>query len=391
MVGLSQEAEQLAKKIEDEFVNGRSTMKRRREMFGEFANLRNRIEESDDKGSLEVLDTKRKLLGAPKQAQSLTAKVSMYFRFLLTIVACLWGAFCCMLLVPLRLTHPFLRKLGVPNGWLPMDALTSLWSSTVLAAAGVKANVEGGSTEWLDRTDLVGIVIYNHTSNLDPFIVNSICHAHAPKYVGKKDLFMIPVLGWLFAMCGMVPINRGDPEKARATMNERVSGIMKMWGRNVAISPEGTRSKDGHLSLPFKKGVYHLQDLTKVPLKPVVIKGAYELWPRGRLFTAPGEVTVSFLPPQWQVDSDKNVTRLKTQKDYADAIAKHAEEKHASPLSFSGFVGCVCQLLVSSAFYAVVTWLFSAVFKAVSLGALYNSIVLAVITVFVSFYIHKYA
>jgi 1-acyl-sn-glycerol-3-phosphate acyltransferase len=272
-----------------------------------------------------------------------------------------------------------------------MDALITLWSSTVLAAAGVRVKVEGGSTEWLNRTDLVGIIIYNHTSNLDPFLINTICSAHAPKYVGKKNLFMIPVLGWLFAMCGMVPINRGDPEKARATMNERVSSIMKKWGRNVAISPEGTRSADGHLRLPFKKGVYHLQDQTKVPLKPVVIKGAYELWPRGQIFTACGEVTVTFLPPQMQVESDMNATRIKTQQDYVEILAKQAAEKHASPLSLMGAVSCISQLLLCSAFYAAVTWLFYAVMQSLSLGAFYNSLLLLATTATASLYIHKFA
>merc|ERR1712066_16015 len=104
-------------------------------------------------------------------------------------------------------------------------------------------------------------------------------------------LFMLPVLGWLFVLLGMVPLNRGNREKAVQTMNEAVANIMKKWSRSVAISPEGTRTTDGHLRLPFKKGVFHLQEKTKVPLLPIVVQGAYELWPSGRPFAAPGVVT----------------------------------------------------------------------------------------------------
>ena len=88
-----------------------------------------------------------------------------------------------------------------------------------------------------------------------------------------------------------MPINRGDPKKSIATMNERVAAIMSRWSRSVAVSPEGTRTKDGHLVLPFKKGVFHLSQQMQAPILPPAIHGAFDRAPPRRPCTAAGELT----------------------------------------------------------------------------------------------------
>lgn len=42
--------------------------------------------------------------------------------------------------------------------------------------------------------------------------------------------------------------------------------------------------------LPFKKGPFHLQEETGVPITPALFFGAFELWPRDRIFSATGKV-----------------------------------------------------------------------------------------------------
>ncbi len=65
----------------------------------------------------------------------------------------------------------------------------------------------------------------------------------------------------------------------------------------MVIAPEGTRSWDGHLSIPMKKGTFHIQRATRAAITPVVIHGAYELWPRGTAFPRTGEITLRRLTP----------------------------------------------------------------------------------------------
>jgi len=359
----------------------------RRELFGEVAALRNRAERERSTETLEVLDTTRSKLRLPRKPQTGADKASMYVRLFFAAFVAMWGSLCILIIVPVRLLHPLCRKLGVPNGRLPLDMAVDHWAKAVLAAAGVKVTIEEGAlADWVTQADLVGIIVYNHASNLDPFIINSSCNI-GPKYIGKKILFMVPVLGWLFTLCGMVPINRGDREKAVNTMNESVAGIMKNSGRSVAISPEGTRSTDGHLRLPFKKGVFHLQEKTKVPLLPIVIHGAQELWPPGRSFSAPGEVIVSFLPPQYPEEASKDwssrdTTRLALQAKYCELVAK-TPHRGAGVLSSMDVAISVCRLLVTLFVYSMIWRLLP------NLGAALWAGIFASITIAMAVYVEK--
>lgn len=62
------------------------------------------------------------------------------------------------------------------------------------------------------------------------------------------------------------------------------------------MSPEGTRSRTGRLA-DFKKGAFHTALQVRVPVTPLLLDGAHELWPTGSIFVRPGVVRVSFLRP----------------------------------------------------------------------------------------------
>jgi 1-acyl-sn-glycerol-3-phosphate acyltransferase len=95
------------------------------------------------------------------------------------------------------------------------------------------------------------VVVSNHESNADPFLVSFL--PGEMKCLGKASLFRIPVVGWMMRMAGDIPVERGDSDAARAAM-----GVCARWldrGVPVMLFPEGTRSKDGQL-LPFKDGAF---------------------------------------------------------------------------------------------------------------------------------------
>ena len=63
----------------------------------------------------------------------------------------------------------------------------------------------------------------------------------------------------------------------------------------MLIFPEGTRSITGALQ-PFKIGVAVLAIQRNVPIIPVHIDRAYELFRKGQRFPRPGTITVTFGP-----------------------------------------------------------------------------------------------
>jgi hypothetical protein len=67
-------------------------------------------------------------------------------------------------------------------------------------------------------------------------------------------------------------------------------------GECIIVAPEGTRSKTGQL-IEFKKGPFHLWEQLKTSILPIVIVGAYDLYPPGQQMAIPGKVYVKLMPP----------------------------------------------------------------------------------------------
>ncbi|MNT68943.1 hypothetical protein D3C72_2072130 [compost metagenome] len=65
-----------------------------------------------------------------------------------------------------------------------------------------------------------------------------------------------------------------------------------MW---LIIFPEGTRSRDGKVQ-EFKRGVSIFSERTHTPLLFTYLEGNMDLWPKGRIFAAPGKLVLHVGP-----------------------------------------------------------------------------------------------
>ena len=124
---------------------------------------------------------------------------------------------------------------------------------------------------------------------------------------------MIPIIGWVTRWgFGAIPIDRSNRYSimtvwaTECSLNASSGNALKSlkhlanavhyWGRSIAISPEGTRSHSGQLG-PFKKGPFYLQEDVNLPISPVLIVNAFELWPRSRAVCVSGRALMLVLPP----------------------------------------------------------------------------------------------
>lgn len=133
------------------------------------------------------------------------------------------------------------------------------------------------------------VVVSNHESNADPFLVSFL--PWEMKWLGKASAFRIPVVGWMMRMAGDISVERGERDSAKAAM-----AVCARWlarGVPVMLFPEGTRSKDGQL-LPFKDGAFRLAIDTGADVLPVAIAGTREALPKHswRFGRSDGRVTV---------------------------------------------------------------------------------------------------
>ena len=114
------------------------------------------------------------------------------------------------------------------------------------------------------------------------------------RFVAKRELAWIPFFGWAMWLGGHVIINRGNRERAIASLRraaERIRG-----GMNVVIFPEGTRSPTGEMRA-FKSGGFHLALEAQVPILPVTVSGSRHLTPKGSLRVESGRVLVRYGKP----------------------------------------------------------------------------------------------
>jgi len=174
-----------------------------------------------------------------------------------------------------------------------IDALyrSAMWIAlTGVRMAGVRWKVVGYTDLDLSRNY---IFMSNHLSNLDPPLLIPLL-PHRVTIMVKKELFKIPILGRAMLLADCVPIDRTNRESAIASVREAEAVVRR--GHHMVVYPEGTRSPDGRL-LPFKKGPFYMAMETGVPIVPITLLGTETLWPKGKFFIKPGEVTVVFHPP----------------------------------------------------------------------------------------------
>ncbi|MEJ2364254.1 MAG: lysophospholipid acyltransferase family protein [Deltaproteobacteria bacterium] len=151
--------------------------------------------------------------------------------------------------------------------------LARLWARSLLFAAGVKVQMEG-----LDNINLEEAYVFaaNHQSQFDIFTLLG----HLPtqfRWLAKKELFRIPILGAAMKGAGYIPIDRSNRKEAFRSIDLAATRVRE--GTSVVIFPEGTRSLDGKLQ-SFKKGGFYLAIKSKRPIVPVSISGAFSILPK---------------------------------------------------------------------------------------------------------------
>ncbi len=205
--------------------------------------------------------------------------------------------------------------------------LGSMWARTILQAAGIRIRYSG-----LDNRarHLPCIFIANHQSMVDIWALLPALPS-GTRFVAKKSLFRIPVLGWAIAAAGFVPIDRSNLSKAVKSLEQAGARIRE--GNPVILFPEGTRSKDGRLR-PFKKGAFHLALKAQVPIVPVTIQGSFDKLHPNSLRIRPGLVQVRFGEPlqvAGMTEADIGPLRHRTEKVISDTLEELQEPDRSRP------------------------------------------------------------
>jgi len=194
-------------------------------------------------------------------------------------------------LAGILLVFPVTKLLGFEKR-RAMHWISVAWAKVLLRVHPLwRIKVDG--LEHLER-ERHYLFVANHQSLLDIVVAASRIPHHF-KFMAKKELFSVPLMGWHMRLAGYIPIDRGRRESAKKAL-----GQVRDWLRkdvSVLFYPEGTRSLDGDIQA-FKTGAFKTAIEEQVPIVPVVIEGTGEVTPKHSwLFRKAGTIHVSFLEP----------------------------------------------------------------------------------------------
>lgn len=135
------------------------------------------------------------------------------------------------------------------------------------------------------------IVCGNHYSNFDPLVLAHYLHDNGrpPRFLAKKEIFSVPLIGALIRSAGQIPVHRGTSSAAHS-LREAEPALAR--GEAIVIYPEGTLTYDPDLwPMSGQTGAARLALATQMPVIPVAQWGAHLVIPRWRK-------GLTLIPPQ---------------------------------------------------------------------------------------------
>ena len=133
-----------------------------------------------------------------------------------------------------------------------------------LIRALFRVKLIGAENEPEDGTFLI---CANHISEADPLILGA-CLKHNPRYMAKKELMKVPVIGKLITALGAYPIDRGGNDVAAI---RKTVDLLKN-GESVIMFPQGTRCRGvDPAETRFRNGCALIAARAGVPVLPIYI------------------------------------------------------------------------------------------------------------------------
>ena len=169
------------------------------------------------------------------------------------------------------------------------------------------------------------VFVANHSSFTDVFLLASL--PWEMKFLSKKTIFQIPLLGWQMKIAGDVELERGNRDSVRAAMAQLRERLDRRL--SVIFFPEGTRSPDGAVG-EFREGAFRLAIEAGVAVLPLAIYGASGSLPKHSFIFRPATATLVVLPPEpttGMTAADAPCLAAKVRDRISEAIRKLKEEE----------------------------------------------------------------
>jgi 1-acyl-sn-glycerol-3-phosphate acyltransferase len=196
-----------------------------------------------------------------------------------TIVELVWGAAAtAMAVLYTAIFAPLAALVGLLGYPHMATPVTRLWARLILWTCGVEIEIDG--LENLAGLDTY-VLVSNHQSFFDIFAISAWMPGD-PRFVAKRELEKIPVVGMAMRRAGHITIDRA---KGGQAIRKAVKAVRD--GFSIIVFAEGTRHSDNRVH-PFNDGAAWLAIATRQKCVPMAISGTAGFFPRGARIVRPG-------------------------------------------------------------------------------------------------------
>ena len=186
------------------------------------------------------------------------------------------------------------RDYDKPNGFYRSVFLYHI--KLAIFMSNVKIAVSG--VDKLDGIKGKYLIVANHRSNYDPFIIVHALKDKETAFISKPENFKVPFFGKIARRAGYTAIDRDNPRNAINTIN-RTAELMKKGVISFGVCPEGTRSKSVNM-LPFHDGVFKIAQKAQSPVVVIGLRGTEKVHKR-----APFKRTVVYMDVLEVISAEK--------------------------------------------------------------------------------------
>ncbi len=180
------------------------------------------------------------------------------------------------------------------------------------------------------------VVVPNHESNWDPLCILAGLPQVLLRFVAKRQMMQMPLLGHALRATGNVTVVRkrdpADVRRIKDTMDARDPSV------SMLFFAEGTRSPDGRYR-EFKMGAFATAIEAGLPILPVAIAGTYWIWPPETFWFRRGRAVVEVgtpIPTQGLAYPDRTALRDQTREAVAKLRSRARERLRARGLEPGG-------------------------------------------------------
>ena len=165
------------------------------------------------------------------------------------------------------------------------------------------------------------IIVANHQTYFDPFWICLKIKNRKFRFMAWDKAFDWFLIGDFIRYLGAFPVSleRGGTVKVLKQTLESLRD-----GATLVIFPEGSREFSDGEFLPFKTGAARIAIEANVPILPVTVRGANQVWSQGMKYPHPGKVEIVYHPlleiPKLEEIGDIHVYAEKITKKLVEII-----------------------------------------------------------------------